>query len=181
MRMNQKLGIIGAPITIAQPNMGVDLGPDAIRHADLVERLKNLKITINDYGNVSVPMTGTNQIDPETSLKNLNEVSQGNENIAEKVKEIKSKGDFPLILGGDHSIAIGTIAGLHHHYQNMGVIWYDAHPDLNTGQISPSGNIHGMSLAASIGIGHDRLINLGGKGPKVDPKKCRYYWRPLNR
>lgn len=168
--MNQTLGIIGAPITIAQPNMGVDLGPDSLRHAGLINRLLNLDLKLNDYGNVSVPMKGTNQIDPETKLKNLEEVASGNETIANKVKEIKSKGDFPLILGGDHSVAIGTIAGLHSYYKNMGVIWYDAHPDLNTGDISPSGNIHGMSLAASIGIGHDRLTNMNGTAPKVNPK-----------
>ncbi|WP_175615769.1 arginase [Piscibacillus halophilus] len=168
--MNRKLGIVGAPVTIAQPNMGVDLGPNSMRHAGLIDRLKNLSIKLEDYGDIEVPMDGTYKINPKTNLKNLEEVTQANESIANSVKDIKKKGEFPLILGGDHSIAIGTIAGLHEYYQNMGVIWYDAHPDLNTGETSPSGNIHGMSLAASIGIGHEKLINLNGSAPKVKPE-----------
>ncbi|SEQ34890.1 arginase [Piscibacillus halophilus] len=168
--MNRKLGIVGAPVTIAQPNMGVDLGPNSMRHAGLIDRLKNLSIKLEDYGDIEVPMDGTYKINPKINLKNLEEVTQANESIANSVKDIKKKGEFPLILGGDHSIAIGTIAGLHEYYQNMGVIWYDAHPDLNTGETSPSGNIHGMSLAASIGIGHEKLINLNGSAPKVKPE-----------
>ncbi|TFB21484.1 arginase [Filobacillus milosensis] len=168
--MKNKLGIIGAPITIAQPNMGVDLGPDAIRHAGLSDRLKNLNINFEDYGNVNVPMKGTNEKDPKTNLKNLKEVTEGNKSIANTVSDIKKKGEFPLILGGDHSIAIGSISELYKHYENLGVIWYDAHPDLNTADISPSGNIHGMSLAASIGLGHDDLVSMNGSSSKIKPE-----------
>jgi len=80
------------------------------------------------------------------------------------------RGRFPLILGGDHSIAIGTIAGLAKHKKNMGVIWFDAHGDINTGETSPSGNIHGMSLAVSLGIGHPNLIHIYGEQPKIKPE-----------
>ena len=80
---------------------------------------------------------------------------------------IIEEGRFPLVLGGDHSIAIGTLAGVAKHYKNLGVIWYDAHGDLNTEETSPSGNIHGMSLAASLGYGHSSLVDLYGAYPKV--------------
>ena len=79
-------------------------------------------------------------------------------------------GQFPLILGGDHSIAIGTLAGLGDRYENLGVIWYDAHSDINTGETSPSGNIHGMPLAVSIGLGHEKLVNIRGFAPKIKPE-----------
>ncbi|RPF53494.1 arginase [Aquisalibacillus elongatus] len=168
--MNKKLAIIGAPITIAQPNMGVDLGPDAIRYAGLHNRLESLGVNFYDYGNLDVPKSGTDQKDPKTNLKNLEQVAEGNEQIANKLNEVKKQGEVPLILGGDHSIAIGSIAGVAPYYKEMGVIWYDAHPDLNTNETSPSGNIHGMSLAASIGLGHKRLTSINGQGPKVKPE-----------
>lgn len=170
--VNHKIGIIGAPITIAQPNMGVDLGPVAMRHAGLIDRFKSLNLTFEDYGDIDVPLEGNFEIDPKTNLKNLDEITKGNESVANKVVEIKKKGEFPLILGGDHSIAIGSIAGLHQFYNNMGVIWYDAHPDLNSGETSPSGNIHGMSLGVSIGIGEERLISINGRYPKIKPENA---------
>ncbi|PKR77553.1 arginase [Halalkalibacillus sediminis] len=168
--MNKKISILGAPITIAQPNGGVDLGPDAIRHTGLVKRLESLNLTIRDYGNIPVPNNGTDKINPETNLKNLEKVALGNEMIAEKVKEVSESGDFPLILGGDHSIAIGSIAGLHDQFKDLGVIWYDAHADLNSGDTSPSGNIHGMSLGVNIGFGNERLTSIRGKQPKLKPE-----------
>ena len=90
--------------------------------------------------------------------------------LAAKVDEIVQGGSFPLVLGGDHSIAIGTLAGVSKHYQNLGVIWFDAHGDLNTEETSPSGNIHGMPLAVSLGIGHPDLVNIYGYAPKVKPE-----------
>lgn len=90
--------------------------------------------------------------------------------LAEMVDKIIQSKSFPLVLGGDHSIAIGTLAGVTKHYKNLGVIWYDAHGDLNTAETSPSGNIHGMPLAASLGYGHELLTNLQGISPKVKPE-----------
>lgn len=165
--MNRKVGIIGAPITIGQPNYGVDLGPSAIRYAGLHNHLNAMGVDYTDYGDVPVPNRGSNIKDPETQLKNLEEVATGNEAIANMVKEVHQKGEFPLVLGGDHSIAIGTIAGIHESFNDLGVIWYDAHADLNTADTSPSGNIHGMSLAASLGIGHSRLTSINGKISKI--------------
>ncbi|WP_027963765.1 arginase [Halalkalibacillus halophilus] len=168
--MNKMIGIIGAPLTVAQPNDGVDFGPDAIRYAGLHKHLEALNLDMSDYGNVSIENTRNHSIDPKTNLRNLDQVAQGNIEIANKVNEIYNKDEFPLILGGDHSIAIGTIAGVSDQTRKLGVIWYDAHADLNTAETSPSGNIHGMSLAASIGLGHDRLTSIKGNFPKVDPE-----------
>jgi arginase len=93
-----------------------------------------------------------------------------NAELAHKVHRVVNEGRFPLILGGDHSIAIGTLAGISDHYKNLGVIWYDAHADMNTSETSPSGNIHGMPLAVSMGLGHERLVNIRNYAPKVKPE-----------
>lgn len=166
--MNKKVGIIGAPITIAQPNDGVDLGPKAIRYAGLINRLEKLNLNVIDYGDLNV--TNERLIENDLNLKNLENVATGNELIAEKVKEVVNKDEFPLILGGDHSIAIGSIAGLADKYKDLGVIWYDAHADLNNAETSPSGNIHGMSLAVCLGNGHERLTSINGNQPKINPE-----------
>lgn len=163
------IGIIGAPITIGQPNKGVDFGPDAIRHAGLTKKLKEMKALYNDYGNVGVLNQEAETANPTTNLKNLDEVVAANELIAEKVHEVMKNNHFPLILGGDHSIAIGTIAGVQPSYPNLGVIWYDAHADLNNEDTSPSGNIHGMSLAVNLGIGHPKLTSIRNGEVKVKP------------
>ncbi|GAE47737.1 arginase [Mesobacillus boroniphilus JCM 21738] len=90
--------------------------------------------------------------------------------LADEVDRIIESESFPLVLGGDHSIAIGSLTGVSKHYKNLGVIWYDAHADLNTADTSPSGNIHGMPLAVSLGLGHELLTQLGGYAPKVKPE-----------
>ena len=100
----------------------------------------------------------------------MHEVLKTNTSLAEKVEVVMEKGNFPLVLGGDHSIAIGTLAGLATKYKNLGVIWYDAHADLNTHETSPSGNIHGMPLAVSIGLGYEKLVNLHKPGRKIKPE-----------
>lgn len=110
------------------------------------------------------------KMETTTNLKNLETVALANDKLGQKVDQVISSNRFPLVLGGDHSIAIGTLAGVSKHYENLGVIWYDAHGDLNTGDTSPSGNIHGMSLAVSLGLGHPALTHIGGYAPKVKPE-----------
>ncbi|MBS4161594.1 arginase, partial [Klebsiella pneumoniae] len=100
----------------------------------------------------------------------LKAITSASVKLAQTVDKMVASGSFPLVLGGDHSIAIGTLAGLAKHYQNLGVIWYDAHADVNTKETSPSGNIHGMPLAISMGIGHERLTGIYGDGAKVKPE-----------
>lgn len=164
----QNISIIGVPMDLGQTRRGVDMGPSAIRYAGIVERLEKLNLSVEDLGNIEIEK----QISGEKSndkLRNLKSVVKANKHLAMKVSHIVKQGKFPLILGGDHSIAIGTIAGLTTHYKKLGVIWFDAHGDLNTAKTSPTGNIHGMPLAASLGIGDSELTSLGGFSPKIYP------------
>lgn len=165
----QKLSIIGMPMDLGQMRRGVDMGPSAIRYAGVNERLKYLFEEIHDQGDIAIGRPEV-QIDPNSNLRNLHLIAEKTEMLAEKVDHAIKGGSFPLVLGGDHSIAIGTLAGVSKHYTNLGVIWYDAHGDLNTAETSPSGNIHGMPLAVSLGMGHPLLTNVGGYGPKVKPE-----------
>lgn len=165
----RKLSIIGMPMDLGQMRRGVDMGPSAIRYAGINEKLKVLFDEIHDLGDIQIGRPET-KVDPESNLRNLELVAEKSELLAREVDKIIQTGAFPLILGGDHSIAIGTLAGVSKHYKNLGVIWYDAHGDLNTAETSPSGNIHGMPLAISLGLGHKMLTEIGGYGPKVKPE-----------
>src|SRR3954454_11480817 len=167
--MTRNLSIIGMPMDLGQMRRGVDMGPSAIRYAGINERLKPLFDEIHDWGDIPVGRPEV-VVDKESNLRNLDLVAEKSALLAEKVDEAVESGAFPLVLGGDHSIAIGTLAGVSKHYQNLGVIWYDAHGDLNTAETSPSGNIHGMPLAVSIGLGHSLLTGIGGFTPKVKPE-----------
>ena len=165
----KKLSIIGMPMDLGQMRRGVDMGPSAIRYAGINERLKPLFDEVHDLGDIPIGRPEV-VVDKESNLRNLDLVAEKNTLLAEKVDEVIESGSFPLVLGGDHSIAIGTLAGVAKHYKNLGVIWYDAHGDLNTAETSPTGNIHGMPLAASLGLGHPLLTELGGYCPKIKPE-----------
>jgi arginase len=166
-----KISIIGVPMDLGQTRRGVDMGPSAIRYAGVIERLECLHYDIEDLGDITIGRAErAGDPDVHANLRNLKAVAEANGRLAEVVDEVVKKGRFPLVLGGDHSIAIGTLAGVSKHYKNLGVIWYDAHGDLNTAETSPSGNIHGMSLAVSLGLGHPALTKIGGYSPKVKPE-----------
>ena len=169
MGKEKKVSIVGVPMDLGQIRRGVDMGPSALRYAGLIEEIKSLGFEVQDYGDIHIhrSTTGTDQ---EQNLKNLQEVIKTSEELCMELDEIVSKGGFPLVLGGDHSISIGSIAGISKHYKELGVIWYDAHADLNTAETSPSGNIHGMPLATNIGLGHPFLLNIGGYSPKIKPE-----------
>ncbi len=164
--MQKEITVIGVPIDLGAGRRGVDMGPSAIRYANLKGKLEGMGFSIDDIGNLAVQTPETLSSRDE-KLKYLKEITSVNQKLAAIVSETVSKGSFPLVLGGDHSIAIGTIAGLAQHKKNLGVIWFDAHGDLNTPESSPSGNIHGMPLAVSLGYGHPDLINIGGFAPKI--------------
>ena len=169
--MNKKISVIGLPMDLGQSRRGVDMGPSAIRYAGAFERLAALGYTMNDLGDITVNHTEQeNNSETNKGLKNLDEVARANEQLAKMVDQEVSENVFPLILGGDHSIAIGSLAGISRHYDNLGVIWFDAHGDLNTEETSPSGNIHGMPLAVSLGLGHSKLVNILDYAPKVKPE-----------
>ncbi|MCH1627963.1 arginase [Fredinandcohnia quinoae] len=168
--MKKNISIIGVPMDLGQMRRGVDMGPSAIRYAGVTERLEQLNYKIDDLGDIEIARAQKITDNQEGNLRNLKGVSDASEKLAAKVDEVITKGEFPLVLGGDHSIAIGTLAGVAKHYKNLGVIWYDAHGDLNTAETSPTGNIHGMPLAASLGIGHPALTNIAGYSPKIKPE-----------
>lgn len=167
--MRGKISIVGAPMDLGQLRRGVDMGPSAIRYAGVVERLESLGYQVNDLGDIEI---GRDRLttDPLTGLRNLEAVVQASTKIADKVDKIMKEGFFPLVLGGDHSIAIGTLAGISKYFKRLGVIWFDAHGDLNTPETSPSGNIHGMPLAVSLGLGETTLTQIGGYCPKIQPE-----------
>ncbi|MEQ6378555.1 arginase [Bacillaceae bacterium S4-13-58] len=166
--MNRNISIIGVPMDLGQNRRGVDMGPSAIRYAGVIERLEQLNLDIQDLGDIKILRPDRKQY--KSGLRNFYEVANGNQKLAESVDQVIQGKRFPLILGGDHSIAMGSLAGISKHYKNLGVIWYDAHADLNTGETSPSGNIHGMPLAASLGIGDKELTEIHGYSPKIKPE-----------
>lgn len=168
--MRKNMSIIGVPMDLGQSRRGVDMGPSAIRYAGVLETLENLNYSVNDLGDVPVSRPDSKYEKQEDNLRNLKQVADGNQKLAEMVDREIINDRFPLVLGGDHSIAIGSLAGIAKHYENLGVIWYDAHGDLNSGDTSPSGNIHGMPLAVSLGIGNEKLTNILGYQPKIKPE-----------
>jgi arginase len=166
--INSNISIVGVPMDLGADRRGVDMGPSAIRYAGVIERLEALGYAVHDKGDLVVHRSGQyNTVG--TNLKYLEEIARVNSELAAVVAEEMKNGHFPLVIGGDHSIAIGTIAGVLQHRKKTGVIWYDAHGDLNTALTSPSGNIHGMSLAVSLGYGHELLTSIGGIEAKVNP------------
>ncbi|PTI41278.1 arginase [Staphylococcus succinus] len=169
--MDKKIEIIGAPSTYGQRKLGVNLGPDAIRYAGLVERIRAIGLSVEDTGNIEVPTIDLDKFNSEQNgLRNLEEIITVSNNLSEAVSQSIEKNHFPLTLGGDHSIAIGSISGVSKHYDNLGVIWYDAHGDLNIPEESPSGNIHGMPLRVLAGDGDEQLVNISNYTPKVKPE-----------
>lgn len=169
--MNQRIEIIGAPSTFGQKKLGVNLGPDAIRYAGLLARLKRMGHDVIDKGNIEVPNLDVEKFHSnQEGLRNYNEIITVSENLSKAVSETVKNGNFPLTLGGDHSIAVGSISGISQYYNNLGVIWYDAHGDLNVPEESPSGNVHGMPLRILAGDGPDELVHLNGFTPKVKPE-----------
>lgn len=163
------ISIIGVPMDHGQNRRGVDMGPSAIRYAGVVDRIEELGHSVTDEGDIQIGQAD-GSVDTSTNLRNLKVITEATEALGDKVFEVAEAGNFPLVLGGDHSIAIGTLSGISERHENLGVIWYDAHADMNTSDTSPSGNIHGMPLAASFGHGHEKLTNIRGYSPKVKPE-----------
>lgn len=149
------IDVIGAPVDLGADRRGVDMGPSAIRYSGLMQAIKNLNINYRDLGNVNVPVPESHEDFNDSSIrpKYIHEIANINKAIYEKVSGSLREGNMPLVLGGDHSIATGTLLGVQSVYKNIGVIWLDAHGDFNTEHTTLSGNIHGMSLAAAAGIG----------------------------
>ena len=163
----QPVGIFGVPMDLGQDRRGVDMGPSAIRYARLEASLEDLGHRVTDLGNAGVPIPET--VVAESEVKHLAAVRGVCEEVSDRAANIVSEGMFPIFLGGDHAIAIGTVSGVARSAPGArtGVIWVDAHADFNTPQTSPSGNIHGMPLAAITGRGHPDLVGIGGPEASV--------------
>jgi arginase len=144
------------------------LGPAAIRYADLNEKLNYSGYTVIDEGNLLISTPGVS-LSGDAKLKNLEPILEICKALSSVVEGICAAGDFPLVIGGDHSLALGSATGAAAAYSPLGLLWIDAHGDFNTDQTSPTGHIHGMPLAALAGYGDSRLVSLGGFSPKVDP------------
>ncbi len=169
----KKIRVIGVPLDLGQSRRGVDMGPSAVRVAGLEKRLEALGHIVDDGGNVSVALAET-KAEGDPHAKYIKEIASTCTKHAELVVKTLEEGMTPLVLGGDHSVAAGTVSGVaeyyRQHHQKIGLIWIDAHSDINTPETSPSGNVHGMPLAAILGIGVPDLANIFGWSPKVDPE-----------
>ena len=163
------IDILGVPLDMGADRRGVDMGPSAIRYAHLQRELEELGYTVHDEGNVEVPIAEMCQI-AEPKLKYIDCIVPMARRVSGAVATSVQGGHFPLVLGGDHSIALGSIRGAAKH-KKLGVLWIDAHADFNTAETTPSGNIHGMPLAALCGFGDRRLTQLWDETiPVIDPK-----------
>jgi arginase len=171
--MAQKIRIIGVPMDLGQSRRGVDMGPSAMRVAGLLTRLKQLGHQVEDLGNLSVKQPEEMHFG-EKRAKYLNEIAETCKGLGEQTEQALVDGFLPVVLGGDHSIAAGSCSGVANYYhkesKKVGYIWLDAHGDMNTPESSPSGNVHGMPLAAIIGHGPPELADLFGFRPKVEPR-----------
>jgi len=167
---NMHIRVIGVPMDLGADRRGVDIGASAIRYAGLNDQLRFLDYEVHDIGNITVPQLESQPID-NTHLKYLEPIVKVSEELSDTVTSALKAHEFPLILGGDHSIALGSITGITRVHKDISVIWIDAHADFNTEETTPSGNIHGMILAALAGLGDSRLTSLGGWAPKLDAQK----------
>ena len=167
------IAIIGAPMDLGAGRRGVDMGPSALRLAGLNDKLASLGYEVEDLGNVRVEQPETAPVGP-AEARYLTQIARTCERLAEMVEKAASEGRVPLVLGGDHSAAIGTVSGMSRHFRKSqrktGLIWIDAHADMNTPATSPSGNVHGMPLACLIGLGPRELTHIGGHVPAVEPR-----------
>ncbi len=166
----RRIRVIGVPLDMGASRRGVDMGPSAMRVAGLESRLEALGHQVTDGGNLRVEIAETQALGNE-SARYLAEIAETCTRTAEAVVKTLEEGMTPLLLGGDHSLAAGSVSGVAEFYrrqsQKIGVLWIDAHSDFNTPETSPSGNVHGMPLAALLGLGPETLANIFGYSPKI--------------
>ena len=164
------IAIIGAPLDLGQGRRGVDMGPSAMRVANLNARVASLGYTVEDLGNVEVEQAEALH-EGDASARYLSQIAATCGRLAGVVGQALSRGSVPLVLGGDHSVAVGTVSGVSQYFrgrgQAAGLIWLDAHADMNTPASSPSGNVHGMPLACILGMGPPELTGLSGYRPMI--------------
>ncbi len=171
--VRRNIAIIKVPFGLGGARGGAELGPDELITAGLKREIASLGLVLSKELRVDCPSEPAAPTE-RNRVKHFNEVRQVSEKVCHEVSAAVEEGDFPFVLGGDHSVAIGTFAGLTAHYSNMGVIWFDAHADLNTEERSLSGNMHGMSVAASLGHTAFNLSHIAGAGAFIDPSNLVY-------
>ena len=169
MAVSSTVRVIGVPMDLGAGRRGVDMGPSAMRAAGLHSRIRELGYKVEDTGNVFTREPEERK-PKDPKLKYVDEVLGACKDLADRVEKARRDGATPLVLGGDHSIAIGTQAGLARTGKRHGMIWFDAHADFNTSETSPSGNIHGMPVSAVLGLGDPRLADFDRPGPKLDAR-----------
>jgi len=173
MSSTKAVEIIGVPLDLGANMRGANMGPSAIRIADLHQKIAVLGYSIVDAGDLEVPVRDTLP-DAAKAAKFLPQITRLCQTLERQVHDAMVAGRIPIVIGGDHSVAIGTIAGVSRFHreqgERMGLVWVDAHADINTPPTTPSGNIHGMPLAVALGQGHPELTAIGGNGPKVRPE-----------
>ena len=167
----REVAVIGAPLDLGAGRRGVDMGPSAIRYAGLEQQLaEKLSVQVSDAGNVLSPVVETTDMG-DTHARYLTQILDLCDRLSVLVAEAAGRGALPLVLGGDHSVALGSLVGMAKVRGSGGVVWIDAHGDLNTPATSPSGNVHGMVLAAALGLGGDPFGRYGWPLPAVEPGK----------
>jgi arginase len=173
-QLDKVIKIIGVPMDLGASRRGTDVGPSALRIAGLGAAIRNMGYTLAREEDIYVPAMETRPLEDNKARYKPQILSVCTE-LAGRVKELMDDGVFPLVIGGDHSIAMGTVAGVSAHYrergEEMGLIWFDAHGDMNIPGVSPSGNIHGMPLAHLLGRGDPDLAGILGFSPKLNPDK----------
>ena len=171
--MPQKIRIIGVPMDLGASRRGVDMGPSALRVAGLQARIKQLGHQVEDIGNIPVKQPEEMPYG-EKRAKYIEEIADACKDLGTAVQKSLEDGYMPLVLGGDHSIAVGSVSGVGAHFRqekkSVGCVWLDAHSDMNTPETSPSGNVHGMPLSALMGYGTEELYDLFGYKPKIEPQ-----------
>lgn len=165
------ISLIGVPVKYGADREGVQYGPEKLREKGLIDVVKRYKENVYDLGNLYIPeVLEENKYAHNRKIKYFKEIVDMNTNLAHLVYSCLKADSFPFIFGGDHSLGLGSIAGASKYFKNIGVIWIDAHGDINTEDTSPSGNAHGIPLGAALGYGNPALVNLYYPGPKVKPE-----------
>jgi arginase len=167
--------LVGVPLDLGAGRRGVDMGPSALRAAGAQAKVAALGYEVDDLGDLPVKIQET-QGPGDPRLKYLKEILEVCGALRDRVERVAASGSLPVVLGGDHSVAMGTIAGLSRHLrrtqEKLGLVWFDAHADSNTADTSPTGNIHGMPLAVALGYGDERLVGLSGEAPMVEAARA---------
>ncbi|MBI4566127.1 MAG: arginase [Planctomycetes bacterium] len=173
--MNRKIAVIGVPIDLGANRRGVDMGPSALRVTGLTERIRTLKLEVRDFGDIDVPLPEECEVG-EKNKKFAEDIQDVCNDVCEKALAILRQEWTPVFLGGDHSLAMGSIAATSKFFreknQKIGIVWFDAHGDMNTPESTNSGNVHGMPLAHVLGLGDPGLAGIGGFSPKADAARC---------